>query len=574
LVKSFFSGTVALIGVVSLCGITGSVNAQRLEDFGKGPLIKVQGSVSLDQVAYYASGITGRRDPYNFYLNAAMNLDIYGLAVPFSFSYSNQSRGSFQQPFNQFSLNPSYKWVTASVGNQSASFSSYTLNGHSFSGLGLDLSPQGPWKYHLLAGRFQKATRPGDLDIPIEPTYQRYGYGVKVGYQARNQYELIVFKAHDLAGSLETRTLIGIPNPQDNLVLGFNARQRFGKSLLIRGEVGLSALTNDMRVLDSVGSHIPGLGFLLRSNSSTALHKAIKAGVDYSIGKVILGVGYERVDPEYKTLGAYYFNNDLQNYTANLSTRMWQEKVSLAVNAGVQNNDLKKDKQSSMQRFVGAVNLGLNINSRLNFISSYSNFQSYNNIRSAFRDLNQLTPYENLDTLNFHQISQNANLGVNYILKRDKEKTSVININLAWYTSADQQGGQKQGGSGGFYDFNGNYAVSLVPQTVSMQVGLNASRNVSDEFPSVSYGPTAGLSGTLFEKKLRNNLVFSWNQSTSQPGIPASIFNARLNSGYAYRKKHTLNTALGFMSRKGMVSKINKGKMHEYTATIGYRYTL
>ncbi|HEY0898989.1 MAG TPA: hypothetical protein VGD90_06625, partial [Sphingobacteriaceae bacterium] len=139
-----FSGTVALIGVVFLCGIAGSVNAQRLDDFGKEPLIKVQGSVSLDQMAYYASGMAGRRDPYNFYLNAALNLDVYGWAVPFSFSYSNQSRGAFQQPFNQFSLNPSYKWVTASVGSQSASFSGYTLNGHVFSGLGLELSPQGP----------------------------------------------------------------------------------------------------------------------------------------------------------------------------------------------------------------------------------------------------------------------------------------------------------------------------------------------------------------------------------------------------------------------------------------------
>jgi hypothetical protein len=41
---------------------------------------------------------------------------------------------------------------------------------------------------------------------------------------------------------------------------------------------------------------------------------------------------------------------------------------------------------------------------------SYSNFSSYTYIRSEFDEINQTNPYENLDTLNFTQLTQSAGL--------------------------------------------------------------------------------------------------------------------------------------------------------------------
>lgn len=553
--------------------------AQRLDAVGKEPFLKINGSIATNQIIYSASGINSRRDPYTFFVNGGLNLDIYGWVVPFSFSYSNQNKGAFQQPFNQYSLHPSYKWVTAHIGYQSMSLSSYTVNGHVFSGLGVDLAPEGKWKVSALAGRFQKAVDPvlDALRAPeIEPAYQRMGYGVKVSYAGEDQYDLILFKAKDDINSITAVPDDILVKPQDNVVAGFNFSKKLGQKLLINGEIGLSALTNDLEASkDSTSEKVLEESFLLQTNTSTAYYKAFKAGLQYNLGKAILGVGYERIDPEYKTLGAYYFANDLENVTGNLSTRFWQDKISLAVHAGVQRDDLRNDKVSSMKRFVGSLNVGANLSSKLSVNASYSNFQSFVNIRSAFDELNSLTPYDNLDTLNFTQISQQTNLGANYILRQDPNKTSLINLNVSHMLTTDEQGGQKQNTGGQFYNFNGSYALNLVPQQVSVQVGLNANQNHSGTFNTTTWGPTGGINKSFFDKQLRSGISVSWNQSQTQGQGSAAVLNTRLNNTLVFKKKHNLNLSMVMLLRssetvEGVV--LPNRNFREFTATMGYNY--
>ncbi|WP_266202846.1 hypothetical protein [Pontibacter kalidii] len=553
--------------------------AQRLESIGKEPLLKVNGSVSTNQIFYGASGIHSRRDPYTFFVNGGLNLDIYGWVVPFSFSYSNQTKGAFQQPFNQYSLHPSYKWVTAHIGYQSMSLSSYTVNGHTFSGLGVDLAPEGKWKVSALAGRFQKAVDPvlDEFRAPeIEPAYQRMGYGVKVSYASEDQYDLILFKAKDEINSISAVPEDVLVNPQDNVVVGFNFNKKLGQRLLLNGEIGLSALTNNLKAAqDSTSDKFLSQNFLLETNASTAYYKAFKTGLQYNLGRVVVGAGYERIDPEYKTLGAYYFANDLENITGNITTRFWQDKISLAMHAGVQRDDLRNDKVSSMKRFVGSLNMGANLNSKLSVNASYSNFQSYVNIKTAFDELNSLTPYDNLDTLNFTQISQQTSLGANYILRQDQSKTSLINLNVSHMLTTDEQGRQKQNTGGQFYNFNGSYALNLVPQQVSLNIGVNANENRAGEIRTTTWGPTGGINKSFFDKQLRSGVSLSWNQSETAGQGSATVINSRFNNTFVFRKKHNLNLSLVMLVRasetvEGVVQP--NRNYREFTTTLGYNH--
>jgi hypothetical protein len=117
---------------------------QNIETIGKSKAVSVTGGVSLNQVAYAVRGIESRRDPYTYYASGNINFSLYGWSVPLSFAYSNH-RTTFQQPFNQYSLNPTYKWITAHAGYTSMSFSPYTVSGHIFFGGGVDLAPEGKW---------------------------------------------------------------------------------------------------------------------------------------------------------------------------------------------------------------------------------------------------------------------------------------------------------------------------------------------------------------------------------------------------------------------------------------------
>ncbi len=92
-----------------------NLNAQNLEQIGKKNPLTISGGLSVNQIGYAVSGIESRRDPYSFYASGNVNFNLYGWSVPLTFTYSNQ-QGSFQQPFNQFGLHPTYKWITGHFG--------------------------------------------------------------------------------------------------------------------------------------------------------------------------------------------------------------------------------------------------------------------------------------------------------------------------------------------------------------------------------------------------------------------------------------------------------------------------
>ena len=186
--------TLCLFVVLSISYSSQSQDLDRIFS-GEKPL-RVSGGINFNQVFYTASGIENRRDPYNFFLNGNLNLDIYGFAVPLSFTLSNQN-ASFQQPFNQFSLSPTYKNVRAHVGFSSLNFSKYTLAGHVFFGAGAEVTSVGKWSFAALAGRFFQAVEADTTQDNNNPSYRRFGYGFKVGYQGKNSdnIQFILFRA-------------------------------------------------------------------------------------------------------------------------------------------------------------------------------------------------------------------------------------------------------------------------------------------------------------------------------------------------------------------------------------------
>ena len=563
--------------LILICSIYSQ--AQQLDAVGKGALLKVSGSIATNQIAYFANGISSRRDPYNYFVSGNLNFDIYGWSVPLGFTYSNQSKGAFQQPFNQYGLTPTYKWITAHLGYSSMSFSGYTLNGHLFNGAGVDLAPPGNFKLSAMYGRLQKAVKVDTSNLSaqaVEPVYKRMGYGIKASYSKdKDNIDLIIFKAKDDLASNPTLPANGIVTPLDNLVTGLNLSKVFFKHILFSGEFALSALTRDQRAAkDSAKTgNIPNLGFLLSPNSSTALYTAYKTSLAYNVGKYTVGAGYERVAPEYQTLGAYYFSNDFENITGSLTTKLLADKMSIALNAGVQKNDLRKDKQSSMKRFVGSANLAYQASTKLNFNATYSNFQSFVNIKPSFNQINELTPYDNLDTLNYTQISQNINLNSNYILSRNKEKSQALNVNVSYMTSNDKQGEITKNTGAAFYNLNTSYNISWIPQNLSLTASISVNRNEVSVIKSGTFGPTIGVNKSFFDKKLRSSFSASLNRSYANGTLNSEVANLRLSNSYIVKKKHNLNLSMVALNRGSGSVLIQNQTFTEFTTTLGYNYS-
>ena len=547
-------------------GFSQSINFDQL---GKEKWVRYNGGISANAVYY--DGNANRQD-FTYYLTGNLNFNLAGLYnVPLSFTYSNQDF-NFPNPFkfNRLSLHPSYKWATAHIGDVSMTFSPYTLSGHQFTGGGIELNPEGKFQISAMYGRFLKATEYNPEEPRALTAYKRIGYGMKTAYDFDfMKLGVILFKANDDENSLGNPFPVELGlTPKDNAVLSFESEFRLLDKAQIRIEYAISGVTEDTRLSDAPASN-GLLSFLLKENISTNYYNALNASFSYPAGNGTVGAGYERIDPEYKTLGAYYFNNDLENITLNASQTLFNNKVNLSVNAGLQQDNLDNAKTSDQQRIVSAVTLNYTASERLGINAGYSNFQSYTNIRDQFDYINQVGEFDNIDTLNYRQISQNANLGMNYIIKKTENKQHNTNLNLVYQNSNNQQEGQSiEGGNNTFYNGMAGYTLGYPKQNLTVTLAANTSYNtIGATDNSLTLGPTLAIGKQFFEKQLRTHLSTSYNISYANGQQQNNIYNFRLGSNYALLKKHNLSLNFLALFRN---STLNTGR--DLTITLGYSY--
>ena len=209
---------------------------------------------------------------------------------------------------NRLSIHPSYKWITTHIGDVSMNFSPYTLSGHQFTGFGVDLTPQGKFKVSAMYGRLVKSSEYDAINADLVPTYKRYGYGFKTQYSLEKiNLGLSFFKAKDQISSLS----IPIPfelglTPQENTAISFETSFKLFQKLQVLTEFANSSITEDSRITANTKARSVSALFL-NSNATTTSYKAFKGQLAYPAGKGTLGLGYERIDPNYRTLGGYYF---------------------------------------------------------------------------------------------------------------------------------------------------------------------------------------------------------------------------------------------------------------------------
>ncbi|WP_374172358.1 hypothetical protein [Flavobacterium tructae] len=540
-----------------------------VQELGKAKLINVSGGASANTV-FYSGNAT--REPFSYFLNGNINFNIANLYnIPLSFSYTNQKFG-YNKPvlMNRLSIHPSYKWITAHIGDVSMTFSPYTLSGHQFTGFGVDLTPQGKFKISAMYGRLLKSNEFDSAYPDILPAYKRFGYGFKTAYSLEKiNLGLTLFKAKDQINSLNNPVPFELDvAPKENAAISFETNFKLFQKLQVSTEYASSSITEDLRVVAS-GKAKGVSSFLLGRNSTTTSYNAFKGQLAYPAGKGTLGLGYERIDPNYRTFGGYYFNNDLENVTVNATQNLYKDKVSLALNLGLQKDNLEKQKESQMKRLVTSANVDLRPNQKLNLNLNYSNFQSFTNSRNQFDYINQVSNYEYLDTLNFRQVNQNLGLTVNYLLKNDKQLKKAISANFSMQDAVNQQQGKTvAGGASTYYNSALTYSLGYPQKELSFNGSINNTYGQTDGGKSFIIGPTVGASKLFFDKKLNANASTSYNTSYNNGRKQNDIFNFRLNGSYIYLEKHNFN-----MSVITLFNKTATGKNNDLTATLSYSYS-
>ncbi|MBO9202163.1 MULTISPECIES: TonB-dependent receptor [Niastella] len=560
-----------LIAVAGRCQKTMAqqIDVEGLKDVFKARPLKFSGGVAANAAWYAGNGNYGRA-PFTWFLQGNVNASIFGkINLPFSFNLTNAGNGySYPTAPNRLSLHPTWRWVSGHLGDVAMSFSPYTLNGHQFTGAGVDLTPDGPWKISAMAGRLRKAVNYDSTNNNVLPMYRRIGYGATIGYEKKGyRLSIAAFSAKDERNSLTTPPDSLLIFPGQNLALHYEVALQPVKGLEVTAGYATSMITRDVR--DTTTDHNKDLTkIVMKGNGSTAVYHAIKGTLNYNFRKSTIGLGYERIDPGYQTFGAYYFNNDLENITVNLAQSFLRDKASVSANVGVQRDNLDYSKSGTTRRFVGAVNMNYAPTERLQTSLNYSSFQTFMNIRPQFEYINQL-PFQQLDTLNFTQLSQNASLNVNVLTTKADKQLHSLNMNLSFQDASDDQGGTVAKGNGSqFYNLSGSYGIQWLKQGMNLTAAYNVSYNTIARNDFITMGPTLGFMARLFKKKLSSGLTASYNFSRQENSLVNSVVSIRWNASYTVFKKHRLNLNLVNQYRE-----TQSKNSTDLTGTMGYSYS-
>ncbi len=553
-------------------------NVETIFDRFKDKPFKLSGGISANQILYGINGMQARREPYTYFLSGNLNLSVYGWNIPFSCTYSNQ-KFQYQtlklMPFNQYGISPYYKWIKIHAGYRSMSFSPYAMNGRTFYGAGVELTP-GIFRFSAMYGKLQNAVKPDTVNT--QAAYKRMAYAVKAGIgKGSNFIDFVVFAAKDDINSLDSMSISNSEiNPMQNLVFSVNASKAIFKKIILTAEFGSSALSLNMNSNENsegIPKFYKATDFMMTNRSSTIYKNAVKSSLIYSEEKYSIGLAYEKVDPGYTTLGAYYFNNDFENLTVNSSVKFLENKLNVALNIGGQRNNLDNEKLSGMKRLVTSVNTNYSPSAKWNMSLNYSNFSSYTYIHSEFDEIDQTNPYENLDTLNFTQLTQSAGLNTMYVIgdPAGKEKRQTVSLNLNYQKAAEQQTTQNTNGGSDFFNGNVVYVYGIIPKTLTITASLAGNLNTVSDTKSFTIGPTLGIGKLFLEKTLKSNFSASYNQSFVNGNSQSRILSFRLNGAYSIRKMHNLGVSIIVLNRN-LHSEDNTGNFTEFTGTLNYSW--
>lgn len=541
-------------------------HAQDLASIGKSKALTFSGVLNAYSTSYRSWGTEQRRNPFTAFVTGNLQAAIYGWSIPISFSYTNDGL-DYQQPFNSFTFRPTYKATTLHIGYSSMVLSNYSVNGHLFRGIGLEMAPNEKTSFQFFYGRLNKAVISDTSNVNNLPAYKRTGGGLKLKYGTQQmQGSLILFKSWDDVASLENVFQENDLKPEENFVLGTEMASSITDRVSIRAEWSTSVVTQDSRAEKTATVGLQKLASVfLPIKVSTASYHAYKASFEYSLKRSSIGLAYERVDPGYRTHGAYFFNNNIENIalTGNCSTG--DNKFRTAAQLGIQRNNLDNKQLSTMERLSGSINVHYNPLEKFAFSLGFSNFQTVVNFRvRSVEDLVRHTPFTNPDTLNYKQISQSATFNVNYIISSAAAVKQNISMNCAVQRSADSQGGTQQSGTARFYNLNSSYTVAY--RKTSLLLSTNATISTASAHRSLLFGPTVSLRKSFENKKLAMNFTFSHNRSHSANKV--SITNLRVSGNYTLKEKHLFDLGVTNIHRNGA----GIASFSELSVQLGYSY--
>ncbi len=526
---------------------------------------KINGGLSATTIFYSAQGIENRKNPFSYILSGNINISGYGVSLPFSFTLNNR-KTRFNQPFNQFGMSPSYKWIKIHLGYRSLHFDPFILNGHKILGIGAELTP-GILRLGFIYGRFKKesnkAHKINEIQTDSVQQFSRKGYAFKIGIGTKKSFlDFIFLNVSDDTLSLTNFNPKNTPLPSANTAAGFNSHIRLSDMFTLKFNGAYSIYTNNLHASPlNIEFAVPKT-FLSPLNSSTERYYAVKSSLTFKPAKQFsLSANYKRIEPGYKSMGTYFMNSDAENYTFSTKIMMLKNKMNIKGSIGTEKNNLQTLRNATTNKLIGSANINYNPGRIFGINISYSNY-SVNQKPGRIQIADSVKLYQTNSSLIVmpHFQFQGKNKKTNHFITvlytkmglKDKNpftenytNFNVENIMLSYNLT--------------FINLGFNIFSSFNYNTVEMSAGKSTNK-----------GLTAGVSKSFINRKLNMSVSTTIMQSRNLTENTLTL-TPSYNADYRINKHNDFRIKLYLISNKNETD--NTKSFNEKTVDFSYIFT-
>ena len=523
--------------------------------------VDLDGSLNLQLQAYNAQNLEPRRDDFSWRISGNPVLNIGEVSIPF-----NIIAGSFQsnlrQSFNRIGAQIQYKWVTAHLGHSRVNFSPLVLNRQYFLGGGIELNPS-IFRFGFVYGRFRKPVAQG-LSGVSQPSFSREGFSTKLGIGTANNFvDFIFLKAEDDLNSIDFEAQRYGIRPEENVVVGISTKQRFVKKMYFEAHGSLSLYNRDLRSSPFDSLNYSGQALLeniITLRRSSQFLPALKSSLTYRDAGTSIGLGYDRIAPDYRSMGIFFIQNDVERYTFFTKWKMAQKRMNVSLRFGVERNNLRDNRFYKNLRSIGSININYRIKKGGMLYASYSN-------------LIQNAEIENLsfaDTLVLEQVLNNAGAGFLFSINRPNINHQ-INFNGHYFISTNRHPGtEMQAQEMQMLSGQLTYSLNILQSGWSFLIGSQTLQTISDFRDEWRIGPQIGIHKSLANRKLFLGVRAVYFFNYRDESLFSKILRSSFTASYRIGRKHVIR--LRVYSMNSNFSNSDLESFSELISDLHFRY--
>jgi hypothetical protein len=462
--------------------------------------------------------------------NARINIALWDqIQLPFDFWFTTAEVG-FQQPFNQFGVNPKIgNFLTLHGGYFFAKISDLCFGDTRMLGAGFELTP-GNYRVSFLYGRLREQ-RSSDSVANFPGEYKRMAYAFKIGYGAESEMfaHLNIMRAWDDTTTKLTNS--NSPYSKDNLVSSLSFGLPISSLINFTGEAAVSALTDDRAAPKLNTSDEPGfLKLLFTPNYSTQIDAAFKAALAINPYRFFsFRINTMWVGPGFQSLGFPQLPNDVFDITLAPLFRLFDGNLSLKGSIGVRQNNLRENHVSNTSRVIGSIDVYSQITQDISLNANYSNYGMKTSM--------------NRDTIKIQNISQIFSLSPSFLFQWLGGMNN-LNLTYSYQDVFDKSSYDTTSKKNQTHTSNIIHSI-LYESSLTLTTGLYYNSNKSD-YSSNIFGITETVGYSFAEKKLTTSFTIGF--TTVKTTKTDNQLNLRIVAGYSFDQYGTLTANLSNMN--------------------------